>query len=283
MSLDNFIPQLWSARLIQQYQKASVYVQLCNRNWEGEIKAQGDSVRILTIGNPTMYDVTKNSDIPVPEVLQDSDTVLIIEKKRGFNFAIDDIDQAQAVTSVMEMAMQNAAYVVKDDTDTYVAAKMAAGVSSSNYVASSGAPKNDLGTAGKAYEYLVALGVELDEANVPSDGRWVVVPPWYYAKLLLDDRFVKAGTPATDQVLRDGKVGAAAGFEIWKSNNTVNDGTTYQIVAGTNDATGFADQMMKLEAYRPERRHSDAMKGLHLYGGKVIKPSGLALLYANSA
>ena len=119
----------------------------------------------------------------------------------------------------------------------------------------------------------------LDESNVPSAGRWVVLPPWYYGLLLKDDRFVQAGTTAADAALRTGLVGEAAGFQIFKSNNVPNtSGAKYKVMAGYSGAISYAEQIAEVEAYRPELRFGDAMKGLHLYGGKITRPSGLALL-----
>lgn len=106
---------------------------------------------------------------------------------------------------------------------------------------------------------------------------------WFYGLLLKDDRFVKY-TPSADQVLRTGQVGQAAGFEIFISNNVPNTtGTKYKILCGHPMAITFADQIDKVEAYRPERRFADAVKGLHVYGAKVIRPEALVVVTANKA
>jgi hypothetical protein len=124
----------------------------------------------------------------------------------------------------------------------------------------------DLGTPTNAYLHLVALGVKLDEANAPIEGRWAVIPPWYHGLLLQDARFVGSGSPASDAALLSGQVGEAAGFRILKSNNVVNDGTDYQIVAGVDAATSFAQQVVDVIAYQPEKRFADAVKGLKCTG-----------------
>ena len=135
-----------------------------------------------------------------------------------------------------------------------------------------------------AYEYLVDLGVLLDEANVPIDGRFVVVPAWFHGLLLKDDRFVRSGTSAGDSRLRNGEAGEAAGFSILKSNNVPNTtGTKYKILAGHSIATAYVEQIVDVQTYKPEKRFGDAVKGLHVYGAKVVRPSALACLIASKS
>lgn len=281
MALSNFIPTVWSARLSLALDRAQVYTQagVVNRDYEGDIRAFGDSVRIGSISDPTVGNYTRNGSISV-ETLDDASQLLTIDQAKYFAFEIDDLDKAQMNIALMDRAVQRAGRKLTNTADTLAAGKYAEAGSS---VASSGSPKTDLGTAGKAYEHLVAMGVELDEADVPSDGRWVIVPSWFHGKLLLDDRFVKAGTPLSDATLRNGIVGEAAGFTVLKSNNVSNDGTTYRIMGGTDMGISFAEQILAVEAYRPEDSFSDAVKGLYVYGLKVVRPECLVTLYANAA
>lgn len=281
MALTGFIPTVWSARLSLALDRAQVFTQagVVNRDYEGEIRNFGDTVKIGSISDPTVSDYTRNGSISL-QTLSDAQALMTIDKAKYFAFEVDDLDTAQMNVEVMDRSIARAGRKLTNTADTLVASYYSEAGSS---VGSSGSPKADLGTAGKAYEWLVALGVELDEADCPSDGRWVAVPPWYYGKLLIDDRFVKAGTATTDAVLRNGIVGEAAGFTILKSNNVSNDGTTYRIMAGTDMGISFAEQILKVEAYRPQDSFSDAVKGLYVYGGKVVRPECLATLYANAA
>jgi hypothetical protein len=281
VALSNFIPTVWSARLSLALDRAQVYTQagVVNRDYEGDIRAFGDSVRIGSISDPTVGNYTRNGSISV-ETLDDASQLLTIDQAKYFAFEIDDLDKAQMNVALMDRAVQRAGRKLTNTADTLAAGKYAEAGSA---VGSSGSPKADLGTAGKAYEHLVAMGVELDEADVPSDGRWVIVPSWFHGKLLLDDRFVKAGTPASDAALRNGIVGEAAGFTILKSNNVSNDGTTYRIMGGTDMGISFAEQILAVEAYRPQDSFSDAVKGLYVYGLKVVRPECLVTLYANAA
>lgn len=282
MSVDSFIPEVWAARLLENLRKAQVFTQtgIVNRDYEGDIANAGDTVRIQAIGTITISTYTKNSDIAAPEALTDAETTLLIDQAKVFNFQVDDVDKRQIAVNLIDGAMREAAYRLRDVADALVAGLYASAGSS---VGTAGSPKTDLGTATNAYVHLVALGTQLDQLDVPTDGRWVVVPPWYHGKLLLDDRFVKSGTDSAAAALANGQVGTAAGFRILKSNNVSNDATTYRIMAGTDQAISFAEQINKVEAFRPERRFADAVKGLHLYGTKVVRPAALSTLYANVA
>lgn len=283
MALDNFIPTIWSARLLVNLHKALVYGQdgVVNRDYEGEIRDVGDTVKINSIGPITIGTYTKNTDISAPETLTGEQTLLQITEAKYFNFQVDDIDAAQQKPKVMDDAMREAAYGLRDAADQYIAS-LYTGVAAGNTIGDDTTPI--VPTASDAYDYLVDLGVLLDEANVPSDGRWVIVPPWFHGLLLKDDRFVKGGTAESDQRLRNGQVGEAAGFAVLKSNNVPNDsGTKYKIIAGHPMAWSYADQILKVEAYRPEKRFADAVKGLHVYGAKLVRPSAIAVLTANKS
>lgn len=281
MSIANFIPTVWSARILVALRNALVYGQegIVNTDYEGEITAYGGSVKINSVGDPTIKDYTKNSNMDDPEELSSAGQLLTIDQAKYFNFAVDDVDAVQSRPKVMDQAMRNAAWGLRDVADSYIATTMAAGVAAANYLGSSGSPKT-ISAATDVYNYLVDLAVILDESNVPTEGRWAVVPPWFHGYLLKDERFVKSGTEAGDEVLRNGRVGQAAGFMVLTSNKAPTFSSAgYKIIAGNAGGTSYAEQILNLEAYRPEKRFSDAMKGLHVYGGKVVRPSNLAMLW----
>ncbi|WIW27610.1 phage capsid protein [Bacillus inaquosorum] len=282
MALNNFIPTLWSARLLYNLQKNLVYGQpgVINRDYEGEIKNLGDSVTINNIGRVSVGDYTKNADMDSPQTLDDQSRKLVITEMKYFNFQIDDVDKIQQNPKLMDEAMKEAAYALKNKADSFIASQYV------NAAHTIGSDTNVVSpTKNDAYEYLVDLSVKLDEADVPEQGRWAVVPPWYEGLMLKDDRFVKAGNMSSEDRLMNGVVGQAAGFLILKSNNapvsTPEGGTeNHKIIAGHNIAWSYADQAARVEAYRPEKRFADAVKGLHLYGAKVTRPEALAVLSA---
>jgi P22 coat protein - gene protein 5 len=281
MSLATFIPTIWSARLLAALSKALVYGQMgvVNRDYEGEITQAGDSVKINSIGDPTIKDYTKNTDIDPPEELSDADQMLNITQSKYFNIAVDDVDKVQMKISVLEEAMRRSGYRLHDRADQFISSAHV-NVTAANLIGDDTTPK--VPTKADAYEMLVDLDVLLDEADVPTEGRFCIVPPWFHGLLQKDDRFVKSPTPMADTVLQNGHVGRAAGFDIFESNNVPNTNKTkYKIIGGHPMAYSFAEQIVKVEAYRPQNRFSDAVKGLHVYGGKLVRPYAWAVLTAN--
>lgn len=278
MAITTFIPELWSARLLYALDKSHVAANLVNRNYEGQIRQQGDTVHINSIGTVTVNDYTRNTDINDPEVLTTTDQTLTIDQSKYFNFQIDDVDAAQAAGDMMDTAMQRAAYALNDVSDAFLLKTIASGVDTNNKVGDTGSAITL--TTDNIYENIVALKTKLDKANVPTAGRYIVVPPEIHALLLLDDRFVKASDAGTaNATLLNGEVGRVAGFTVYMSNNVYYSTDHWQIVASTSYSTTFAEQIVSTEAYRMEKRFADAVKGLHVYGAKVTDGKAVAVLY----
>jgi len=344
MAITLFQPEVWSATILSVLEKNLVYAgaPCVNRNYEGEIANFGDTVHIASVGTPTVGDYTKDTDITV-QVLTDSEQLLTIDQQKYFAFEIDDIDmrQMRAGGAMMAEASEKAGYALRDVADQYIAKKMALGAGTSLGVI-------DATTVTNVYDaLLVPASVQLDQNNVPSEGRWIVISPSVYGKLQLDSRFIKYNE-SNGNALHNGIVGDAAGFTIFKSNNafqgnrtgitattvsgaktltgaagtftqgdvgltvtgtgvgasnhiasvnadgsvatasvnstasaTVSDvalsGGGQYAIAGTSAATSYAEQINKVEAFRPQKRFADALKGLHLYGGKVVRPEALVV------
>lgn len=279
MAITTFIPKVWSSRLLEHLDKAHVYANLVNRDYEGEISDFGDTVHINQIGDITVKTYTKGTDIAAPEDLTTSEQLLVIDQAEYFNFGIDDIDAAQAKSPLMDKAMARAAYGLADQNDKYVAGVMAAAAkiklgSSASAIAI---------TAENAYENLVKLKVAMDKANVPTQGRWVVVPPDFEGLMLLDNRFASANGTNAEGRLINGLVARAAGFDIYVSNNVPVTTSKYSIIASNNTTTTYAEQIVKVEGYRPEKSFKDAMKGLNVYGAKATQGDAIAVLIATFA
>lgn len=292
MGIEAFSPTLWAAAILAHYETKLVYVNLCNRDYEGEIRKRGDSVRINSIGDPTILTITKNTDIAAAEVLQASAEALVIDQHKGFNFQIDDVDKAQNDPKVMSEATKRAGYVLAKAADLYMAGQFQGAVASNNQLTAvnlgTGAGDDD------AYETLVDLNVKLDENDVPEGMRWCVVPPWVRGLLVKDVRFSSFGTQANRDTAANGFMGDVDGMKVYYSNqvNGLTAGTAatvggaYTILAGSSDAATFADQIPAdggVEAYRPHLRFADALKGHQLYGSLVTRPNSLASVVATKA
>lgn len=277
MAITNFVPEVWSSQLLSSLKKAEIFAGLCNRSYEGEISQAGDTVHITSISRPTVAAYVKDTTVIAPETLTDAQKSLIIDKSYYFAFEVDDIDKRQAAASgaLMAEAAQEAAYALADQADLVIIAAMEAGVSGT-------APDNSIAATSRAtsalcVEGLLDIKTLLDESNVPQQGRWVVIAPWIQNRLMLDTRYITIDSMTGGSGFRNGQVGRIMGFDVILSNNltlsdTVNDST---VIAGYPGAVTFAEQISMVEAYRPQGSFSDALKGLHLYGVKVVRPTGL--------
>lgn len=276
MAIDAFKPEVWSAELQVALEKSLVYAApgVVNRNYEGEISQYGDTVHVTSLADPTVGTYTPHTDITIEDV-DDSSTSLLINQSKYFAFEVDDVEKRQARSggAVLSEQARKAAYKLRDVADQHVAGLMAAGVDAGNLIAEA------TYTKATAYDLLVDLGVILDEDDVPTEGRFVIITPKFHGLLLKDDRFIAAGDSAGAGVRANGLVGEAAGFSIRKSNNAPagpGAGAGRLVIAGTDIATSYAEQIAKTEATRKEKGFADIVKGLHLYGGKVFRPTALA-------
>lgn len=274
MAVQNFIPTIWSARLNEGFKKALVYGNCVNTDYEGEIKGLGSAVKINSVGAVTIDNYDKSKGINKPQELDSAQTTLTINQAKYFNFQVDDIDKAQANVDLLDAGIKEASYGLANVADQYIA-NFYTEVKSGNTIGDDTTPI--VPTIANAYDYLVDLGVILDENDVPEINRFVVVPSWFYGLLLKDPRFTKE-----IDVMRTGFVGNIDNMAVFKSNNVPNTaGAKYKIIAGHKSAISFAGQVDSVEAYRPESQFSDAVKGLHVYGAKCIKPEGIVVLTAN--
>jgi hypothetical protein len=277
MAISAFKPEVWNANLLVTLEKSLVYAApgVVNRDYEGDIANYGDTVHIVGLAEPTVGTYTPHVDITIEDV-DDTDATLLIDQSKYFAFEVDDVEKRQARNggAVLTEQARKAAYKLRDVADQYVAGLMAAGVDAGNLVA-----EQTLASPSDAYDLLVDLGTILDTDNVPDEGRWAVVTPAFYGLLLKDDRFVGSGDERAAVTRTNGMVGEAAGFSIRKSNTAPNGpgaGAGKLVIAGYSGAVTYAEQINKTEAARKEKGFADIVKGLHLYGAKVVRPTGLA-------
>jgi hypothetical protein len=272
-----FIPEIWSALVLETLKKNLVFAQpgVVNRDYEGEITQQGDTVRIRSFSDPTISTYSKNSTLTY-ETLTDAQRALLIDQAKSFSFSVDDIDKAQGPGGELETALTQATYKLRDVADQYVAG-LYTGAAAANAIGTVAVT-----TAALAYTQLRKLSVKLDEADVPQEGRWVVVPPWYHGLLLEEDKFVRVDASGTDQGLRNGIVGRALGFDVMKSNNAVLvTGDDYAVMAGHPMAISYAEQILEVETLRLQTTFGTGVRGLHVYGAKLVRPTAIATVVAS--
>jgi len=316
VALSNALATIWADRALIQLEKELIYGSplVCNRDYEGLVQNQGEAVNIVGVYDPIVAAYSQDTDLSL-EALTDFKKTLTLNQADSYAFAIDDIQTVQSTPKLMPQAMVRAAYKLADKADKYVAGQVfaAAGASATDtnftspaVLGTTGAPIaispaafTDPTSGEAAYEWLVDLGVALDQNAVPRVDRYVIVPPWFAGMLSKDLRFsgyegYGSGTVLTDgfaaQPGKNGFAGSVAGFNVVVSLNVPTgsfttptsaspylgtDGasaTYYEVVAGVPSAITFANQIVQTEAFRPQLRFSNAVKGLHVYGVEAIWP-----------
>jgi hypothetical protein len=274
--LANFIPEIWTAQILEALRARLVYAGpgVVNRDYEGEIAAAGDTVHITSFNDPDVREYTAEQDITVDSI-DDATRALIVDQAEYFAFDVDDVIRRQAINGWVESVSRAAAYKLAEATDSFMSGVMYDAINGGIY--DLGAKSADL-SDNTGYKILVDFWAQLTKQNVPAEGRFVIVSPDYYAALLQDNRFIDASASGSTDALRNGFAGRAAGFDIFVSN-TVPEPTAgvFATIAGHPIATTFAEQISGVEAQRRELRFGDLVKGLHLYGAKVVRPQALAL------
>jgi uncharacterized linocin/CFP29 family protein len=284
--LENFVPQIWSAKLFVRLRKALVFASVVNTDYEGEISNIGDTVRINEIGPITINDYIKAGSLTW-QALTSAQKILLIDQAKSFSFSIDDIDTVQQKPKVMNAAMEEAAYGIANTVDAFIASLYAsAGVTgSATYIGSAGSSLSV--SSGNVIETLSYANRYLSESNVPEDDRWIIIPPWLHQKLLLSE---VGGISATavpkvsEDVFMRGRVGEALGFKnILVSNNVSNNATQYRVMCGSRSAISYAGQINKIKAVERESYFDQGAKGLYVYGAKVVRPEALCTMYLAEA
>ena len=263
MALTNFIPTIWSEALYQELDNKYIAVKNCNREYEDDIKSKGNTVKISGVGDISVFDYTRNTDMSAPETLSDTARTLTIDQAKAFNFQIDDVDKAQAVPRLMQAAMKKAASALANTADNYVFG-LVNSCEEANVL--------DMGnaTAENIIDSILSVRTKLYRSNIyDSDDVIFEVSP-EIGELIMKAK-INLSTGNRD-VLENGCIGSVSGVKIYVSNNVVRDGNVHKCVARSKRSVAFAEQLSEIEAYRPEKRFADAVKGLHLYGAKIVFP-----------
>lgn len=282
MALAQFIPTLWSRKVIVDVSKKLVYGKVADQSYEGEIK-YGSILKINELGDISVSDYS--GSITYSE-LDDAQRELVIDQKKYWAVKIDDVDDVQANVPLMDKAMRKASHAIRDTVDQHLAAKYSeAGVTNATNLGSSGTSRTVYSK--EAIDVLTYMHRYLDEENADRDDRWVIFPPWMiqylvFARVISAAANIDGGGYANEPnspVLQNGFIGPFLGFNIYMSNNCSNNGTQYRVMFGTSDALAYAGQVAKIEAIRQESYFADGMRGLFVYGSKVIRPDHLGCAY----
>lgn len=267
MALTSLMRTVWSARLTYNLHKTLVYGMLTNRDYEGDIQ-NANLVKINQIAGATVGDYDNAAGMGTPELLASTSQDLSIDQRKYFNFMVSDIDKMQTNIEVVDNSMFETSYKLADIIDQYVAGFYTS-IDPLNQIGSDVSPLVVGRGAGdkSAYDMIVDLGVNLDEANVPREGRFAVVPAWFLGLLSKDSRFT-----LNPVILQNGLVQGQIinGAQIYMSNNCPNPSSKFKIICGNSGAIAFADGLREMERYRPEKFFADAIRGLFVYGAKMV-------------
>ena len=269
MAYANFIPSVWNEGINRELERLCVFVEDCNRQYEGSVKKKGESVTILGVGKPTIKSLAKanrNNDIDAPEEIEDTSVIMYINQIRYFNYMVGDIDKAQAVNGVMDALEQETSEGLADEVDKYVA---------SFAVDSSVAKLNDSPATVTKDNILSTLDLaiqKLYENDVKATTKIVVtISPRFYT--LFKQAYIDKDTD-NSEMLKNGRVAKYGNVVVKMSNNVhkTDSGATDNIMIRTQRAIAFAKPLTHTEPYRPEKKFADAVKGFILFDAKVVRP-----------
>ena len=288
----NFIPEIWSGKLIENFYDASVLGAIANTAYEGEIRNMGDTVNIRTTPEITIQTYVKGQTLTV-EQPDKAKLQLIIDKGEYFACIEDDVDEVQADINMMDQWSKDASERMKIKIDTRVLTDMLTDVSASNKGTAAGRISGNigLGTAGSPISLstsnvigsIVNLGTVLDEANCPEAGRFLVIPAKVGGLIKQSDLKDASITGDGETPLRNGRLGMIDRFTVFVSHNLYKSGSEYSVIGGHNMGFTFASQMTNMETIRSETTFGNIIRGLQVYGYKVVKPEALATMIITMA
>jgi len=287
-----FIPEIWSSKLIEKYYDQTVLSQISNTDYEGEIRNQGDKVIIRTKPTLDIHDYTIGQTL-VNQRPEAPTLELLIDKGFYWSTILDDVVNKQQDIDQMNLWAMDAAEQLKIKLDSRVLGTIVPDISAENKGAAAGRISGniDLGTTGAPLvtdkstilETILNIGQVLDEQNAPETGRFILLPFWATTMLKLSDIKDASLTNDGSSPLRNGRVGMIDRFTVYNSNllPRYTDGTAnpFHVIAGTQAGLTFATQLTKTEDLRAESTFGDIMRGLMVYGHKVVKPEALAAAY----
>lgn len=288
----NFIPEIWASKLIENFYDATVLSAISNTDYEGEIKQHGDKVNIRTTPELTIRSYEKGMKLMV-ERPDKPKVVLNIDQGEYFAAIEDDVDKTQSDINLMQNWSRDASEKMKIKIDSNVLTGMLPDISSQNMGATAGRISGNinLGTIGAALQvtktnvldYIIDAGLVLDEANSPESNRFMVIPAWMAALIKKSDLKDASLTGDGTSVLRNGRIGMIDRFTLYVSHNLnrVTDGGNlcFSAIAGHKMGLTFASQMTEMETLRSESTFGSIIRGLQVYGYKVVKGEALAKLY----
>ena len=292
---NNFMPELYSKKVLNFFRKASVAEAITNTDYAGDISAFGDSVKIIKEPVITVDQYERGGAVTAT-TLTDNEVTLVVDTANAFKFIVDDIETSMSHVNFKEVASSSAAYALRDAFDTGVIAKLFAGTSASspNHILGSdsatdlaagtfdGTGNLDIGYASGEHDPIDVLSHMarlLDEQSVPEEGRWFLANPEFYEQLVQSSsKLMSVDFNAGQGSIRNGLVssGKLRGFDMYKTNNiAATSNAAGKCIAGHMSSTCTAETIINTEVVRDTASFGDIVRGLHVYGAKVLRPEAL--------
>ena len=287
----NFIPEIWSGKLIENFYDATVLAAISNTDYEGEIRSMGDTVNIRTTPEITIRDYVKGQTLTV-ENPDKPKLQLVIDKGEYFACVEDDVDKVQSDINMMDTWSKDASERMKIKIDQRVLTDLLPDIAATNKGATAGeqSASFNLGTSGaplsvtkdgaggttSVVDLIVDMGTVLDEANAPEGDRYLVIPAKMAGLIKKSELKDASLTGDGTSVVRNGRLGMIDRFTIYVSHNLYVDSGKYSLIAGHKMGFTFASQMTEMESLRAESTFGNIIRGLQVYGYKVVKPEAIA-------
>jgi hypothetical protein len=289
----SYLPIVYASMLLVEFYKSTVFGGIASTEFEGQIKNQGETLRIRTLPDLAVNSYVKGQKL-VYQNGNPSYVDLNIDKGLSWSFRVNDVDQKQSDLTYVQKWAEHASMNLKIELDRTILADVYADVSADNKGTTAGKESNNinLGVSGTPFQLtsstvidkIIDCGTVLDEQDVPEEGRWIVLPSWACALIKKSDLQDASLSGDRVSIARNGRVGMIDRFEIYRSNNVskVADGggsTAWNAMFGWKGSLAFASQMLKSESLRDHDDFGDLMRGLQIYGYQVVKPEGMGHLY----
>jgi hypothetical protein len=288
-----FIPQLWAGKVIVKWYDSTLLPKITNSDYEGQIRKQGDTLILRSIASVTIED-HNIGDTFTYERPTSTPVTMLVDKGKRWRIALDDVIKVQSDQPLLNQWTDDAGQQMKISIETSFFADttisttgpdshnrgIAAGAKSASFNLGAYGSSQVQITDANVLDYIVDCGTVLDEANVPEQGRWFVIPSWFAGLIKKSDlKDASFSGDSGNPTLRQGRLGMIDRFTIYSSNLLKHSGTSYYAALfGVNAAVTFATQITETEKLRNPFAFEDLVRGLQVYGYKVVKPEGLGCL-----
>ncbi|MDE0917574.1 MAG: hypothetical protein OSA04_04650 [Flavobacteriales bacterium] len=267
----NFIPEVFSKLLQAKFYKKSILPEISNTDYEGEISGQGDKVVIRTVPAVT---INNYAGTITTQELTTAKVEMLIDKAKYYSFKVDDVLAAQADINLLEGASTDAAEGMRIAVETEV---LAGAITGATTIGAQTAI-----TAANILTNILTMSKQLDELNIPEEGRFIVLSPEFISLLKQSELRQAYLTGDGTSPLRNGLVGMVDRFKVFQSNMVYTaasgaDAGYTHVLAGHPKALSFASQFTNTETVRMESTFGDQVRGLKVYGSKVVTPDALVV------